>query len=296
MKLSLIIPAHNEEANIGKCLEELRTTVGAKHQIPYEIICVNDNSDDATESEVRKAQQIDANIRLVTRRPPAGFGRAVRAGLDFVTGDVVIIYMADLSDDPEDAVAYYGKIMEGYDCVFGSRFRKGSHVEHYPPIKRFMNRIANRLIKLLFWTRFNDLTNAFKAYRTGVIRACGPYRASHFNITIEMSISALIRRYNIAEIPINWYGRQWGSSKLKLREMGRKYFCTLLMLFFQRLLISDDLMAEKAMERAIDDQRVDGLERHVEELERRVSRLEHGDEATELADAHMPFRAPTVPR
>ena len=101
---------------------------------------------------------------------------AIRAGLEGVKGDVVVVYMADLSDSPEDVVAYYRKIREGYDCVFGSRFIKGSTVENYPIVKLVCNRIVNQGIRLLFWTRFNDLTNAFKAYRTAVIRDCGPYR------------------------------------------------------------------------------------------------------------------------
>jgi dolichol-phosphate mannosyltransferase len=87
------------------------------------------------------------------------------------------------------------------------------------------------------------MTNAFKAYRVEVLRECGPYRASHFNITIEMSLSALIRRFAIAEIPIRWYGRTWGSSKLSMREMGARYLCVLLKLFFEQLLIADDLPA-----------------------------------------------------
>ena len=133
----------------------------------------------------------DPAIRLVTRVPPGGFGRAIRSGLEAVSGDVVVIYMADLSDSPEDVVAYYRKIGEGYDCVFGSRFIRGSKVENYPRFKLFFNRVVNRCIQVMFWTRFNDLTNAFKAYRTAVIRDCGPYRACHFNLTIEMSLGAL---------------------------------------------------------------------------------------------------------
>src|SRR5262249_47739930 len=122
--------------------------------------------------------------------------------------------------------------------------------------------------KWVFWTRFNDLTNAFKAYRASVIRDCGPYRASHFNITIEMSLGALIRRYHIAQIPIRWYGRNWGSSKLRLREMGRRYLSTLLMVFFQRVLVSDDLMAERLGSNH-------SYTRQLADLEARIDQLEH---------------------
>jgi dolichol-phosphate mannosyltransferase len=267
MKLSVVIPAYNEERNIVACIKELQRVLRDKYQLAHEVLVVNDNSQDATEELVLQEMKEDPSIRLVKRRAPGGFGRAIRAGLDAVRGDVVVIYMADLSDDPEDVVAYYRKIEEGYDCVYGSRFIKGSQVTNYPRLKLIVNRIVNFVIRILFWTRFNDLTNAFKAYRTEVIRDCGPFRASHFNLTIEMSLSALIRRYHIAQIPIRWYGRTAGVSTLNLRQMGRRYLSTLVMLFFQRILIADDLMAERLVS---DFQH----KKHVSELEARVRELE----------------------
>lgn len=271
MKLSVIVPAYNEEKNIAKCLQELRAIVHDKYQIPYEVIVVNDNSRDRTEDVVRAEMKQDSTIRLVTRQSPRGFGRAVRAGLQVVKGDIVAIYMADVSDDPEDLVSYYRKITEeGYDCVYGSRFTSGSHVENYPVVKLIVNRIVNQCIKLLFWTRFNDLTNAFKAYRTAVIRDCGPYRSSHFNITIEMSLSALIRQYHIAQIPIRWYGRTWGSSNLRLRQMGRRYLSTLLMIFFQKMLVADDLLAERLANSVHHDRHLSDVELRIELLEQKL--------------------------
>jgi dolichol-phosphate mannosyltransferase len=244
LKLSIVIPAYNEEKNVGRTLEALTTAV-EEHSIPYEIIVVNDNSTDQTAQVVSAHADRNSCIRLVDRTPPGGFGRAVRSGIEQVRGDVVVICMADLSDCPNDVVAYYRKICEGYDCVFGSRFIQGGSTENYPIVKLVVNRIVNTMIRLLFWTRFNDLTNAFKAYRTDVIRECGPYRSSHFNITLELSLSALVRQYRICQIPIRWYGRTWGASSLKLREMGRRYLCTVLMFYFQRILIKDDLVTEQ---------------------------------------------------
>lgn len=291
MKLSIVIPAFNEAANIGRCLAELRATIHDKYDIPYEIVVVNDNSSDETESIVREIMRNDVNVRIVNRKPPGGFGRAVREGIQYVTGDVVVIYMADLSDDPADVVAYYRKIQEGYDCVFGSRFMKGSEVKEYPFVKLVVNRIVNRCVQLMFWTRFNDLTNAFKAYHVSVIRDCGPYRASHFNITLEMSLNVLARRYNVAQIPIRWYGRTWGSSNLRLCEMGKKYLCTLLMVFFQKTLISDDLFAEKLASNRDDkvnlsdlESRLDGLENLVQSLQADTLQPNHDDSALTIAN------------
>ena len=244
IKLSVIIPAYNEEMNIIPTLDELLNTL-RKEEIPFEIIVVNDNCQDNTRQLVEEKQKEAPEITLINRIPPRGFGRAVRSGLKDATGDVIIPVMADLSDDSLDVVRYYRKIEEGYDCVFGSRFVKGSNVKGYPRVKLVINRLVNKMLQILFLTRHNDLTNAFKAYRSHVIKDIMPLQACHFNITIEMSLSALIRNYKIASIPINWNGRTWGSSDLKLREMGRRYLATLLKIWFERILIMDDLMADK---------------------------------------------------
>ena len=86
-------------------------------------------------------------------------------------------------------------------------------------------------------------------------------------MTLELSLSALIRKYDIAQIPITWEGRTWGCSKLKLREMGRKYLCTLLMLFFQKMLLQDDVLAEKVAAKAVMANRQKDLEDRVRHLE-----------------------------
>ena len=241
LKLSVVIPTHNEQNNIGKTLVVLQKIL-RQHAIPYELIVINDNSRDKTQDIIRSFIEKDNCIKMIDRQPPVGFGRAIRSGLEMVEGDVVVIYMADLSDDPLDVVAYYRKIEEGYDCVYGSRFIKGSLVSHYPIIKLIVNRISNKIVQLLFRCRFNDLTNAFKAYRTYVIVDCGPYQASHFNITIEMSLAPLIRKYSIAEIPIRWYGRKAGVSRMRIIKMSRRYLCTLIKIFFESLLNKDDLI------------------------------------------------------
>ena len=242
--LTVVIPAHNEESNIGACLDDLLTLFVDQQGIAIEVIVVNDNSSDQTEAEVLKRRARWPLVRLIRRSLPGGFGRAIRTGLEYVQGEVVIIYMGDRSDHPKDALLYYQKINEGYDCVFGSRFMAGASVRNYPKLKLVVNRVVNRAIQFLFWTGHNDMTNAFKAYRIGVIQHCGPYRACQFNITLEMSLSALIGGYRIAQVPIQWEGRTWGSSNLRMREMGRRYLCTLLMLYFQRLLMSDDVRSE----------------------------------------------------
>jgi dolichol-phosphate mannosyltransferase len=287
MKLSIVIPAYNEEKNVGRTLAELQRVVGKERGIPYEIIVVNDNSTDDTENMIRSMMTENSHLRIVNRVSPGGFGRAIRAGLEAVRGDVVVICMADLSDDPHDVVAYYDKICQGYDCVFGSRFIKGSQVENYPWLKLIVNRIVNTCIRFLFWVPFNDLTNAFKAYRTSVIRDCGPYRSSHFNITLELSLSALIRNYTICQIPIRWSGRTWGSSNLRMREMGRRYLCTVLMFYFQRMLVKDDLLVERLVG-SRDSQTASGrIEERLSRLEAMLAEVDQNLAKKTLVDEHI---------
>ena len=249
LRLSIVIPAYNEQENLPRTIRELAATL-VEAAIPFELIVVNDNSADATADTVRRLGAELPQLRLVDRKPPRGFGRAVRAGIEAVTGDVVVLVMADASDSPRDVVAYYRKICEGYDCVFGSRFIAGGKVTDYPRVKLIVNRIVNKVVQWMFRCPFNDLTNAFKAYRTDVVRELGSLQSCHFNITLELSLGTLVRQCRIAEIPISWTGRSWGASNLRLREMGRRYLATILRAYADKTLLSDDLFADRSAERA----------------------------------------------
>ena len=271
--LSVIIPTYNEEKSLGRTVNDL-TIVLQKEQVPYEIILVNDNSSDTTPEIIKGLMDNNSNIKTINRKPPGGFGRAIRSGMELVSGDAVVICMADSSDDPLDVIKYYNKLEEGYDCVFGSRFIKGSSVENYPVAKLLVNRIVNKIIQWIFWCKFNDLTNAFKAYRTEVIRSCGPYRACHFNMTLELSLSALARKYSICQVPINWYGRTWGSSNLSLRKMGRRYLATLIYIYAEKVLISDDLEAERLTIRRQKESNLEDIHSKLEQLEKKLLELE----------------------
>ena len=240
MKLSIIIPAHNEEDGIAQAIGDVINELN-KEKIQYEIVVVNDNSSDNTKNVVEALMRRYSDIRLVNRQPPCGFGRAVKDGLSYARGDVVGIVMGDLSDDPKDVVKCFRKIEEGYDCVFGSRFIKGSVVRDYPLIKLFINRLANSFVRILFLIKANDITNAFKLYRRDVIAAIQPIQALYFNITVEIPLKAIVRGFSFVQIPINWYGRKSGVSKLGIREMGRKYLFTVLYVWLEKILLKDEI-------------------------------------------------------
>jgi dolichol-phosphate mannosyltransferase len=237
--LSVVVPARDEAGCIVETVGRLLDTLRRNH-VPCEIVVVDDGSTDDTAALVERMAARDAAVVLVRNRDRHGFGMAVRAGIERSTGSAVAVFMADASDDPENLVQYYEKICEGYECVFGSRFIRGSQVIDYPIHKLVINRMANWFIKTLFRLDCNDITNAFKCYRREVIEAMQPLISPHFNLTVEMPLKAVIRGYSFAVIPISWTNRKTGISKLKLKEMGSRYLFIALYLWLEKCLSRGD--------------------------------------------------------
>jgi dolichol-phosphate mannosyltransferase len=239
VKLSVVIPARNEEGAVPETLSPLLAALHTA-RIPFEIIVVDDGSTDATARVVATLLERHSEIRLVQNTGRHGFGMAVRRGLAEVSGDAVAVVMADGSDSPEDVVKCYRKLLEGSDCVFGSRFVRGSKVLDYPSHKLILNRLANWFIRVLFRVPFNDFTNAFKLYRRDVVDGIQPLISPHFNLTVEMPLKAVTRGYSFAVVPISWTNRQTGISKLKLREMGSRYLFIVLYVWLEKHLARGD--------------------------------------------------------
>lgn len=239
MKLSVIIPAHDEAEAIVPTLREVTATLVA-HDLDYEIVVVDDASKDGTADVVARIAAADERVRCIRNPHPNGFGYAVRAGLAAFSGDAVAVMMADGSDDPEDLVLYYRVLEAGYDCAFGSRFMPGATVVGYPPVKLVINRVVNFAIRALFQHGYNDTTNAFKAYRREVIEHISPFLSPHFNLTVEMPLKAVVRGFSYAIVPTSWRDRSAGESKLALREMGSRYLFIVLYVFLERHLSRGD--------------------------------------------------------
>jgi len=239
VKLSVVIPARNEEGAVEETLSALLRTLYAAG-IPCEIVVVDDGSTDKTALLVRALAARYSEMRLVQNTGRHGFGMAVRCGLQEATGDAVAIVMADGSDSPEDVVQCYRRLLEGPDCVFGSRFVRGGKVIDYPFHKLVLNRLANWFIQVLFRVPFNDFTNAFKLYRREVIEGLQPLISPHFNLTVEMPLKAITRGYAFAVVPIRWTNRQTGISKLKLKEMGSRYLFIVLYVWLEKHLAQGD--------------------------------------------------------
>src|SRR3954454_14978125 len=239
MKLSVVIPAHNEASVIGNTLDGLTRALDDE-EIDYEVLVIDDASTDGTAAIVAALAAENPRVRCLRSHYASGFGFAVRAGLDRFEGDAVAIYMADASDDPGDLVLSPSLLKDGYDCAFGSRFVPGAVVRDYPPFKLFVNRIVNFGIRVLFRHGYNDTTNAFKAYRREVIEATQPLLSNHFNLTVELPLKAIVRGFSYATVPISWTNRAAGTSKLKLEEQGSRYAFIVLYVFLEHHLSRGD--------------------------------------------------------
>ena len=245
MKLSVVIPAHNEEGCIEGTTRALHEKLRSE-RINHEILVVNDHSSDRTELIVISLLQEISTLTYVNNPPPHGFGFAVRKGLESYTGDAVAIYMADASDSPEDLVRFFRAMEEKQvDCVFGTRFSQKSHVVSYPRFKLMLNRLANTFIQLLFGFRYNDVTNAFKLYRRHVIDGLRPLLSHHFNLTVELPLKSIVRGYSYTVMPNDWINRKTGVSKLLIKEMGSRYLFIVLYCFIEKWLSKKDYHREK---------------------------------------------------
>jgi len=237
--LSVVIPARDEEGCIASTLEHLHLEL-QMNIVPHEIIVVDDGSTDKTIRILKDECQKFSELKIVQNSGMHGFGRAIVHGLNNISGDAVVIMMADESDDPRDVVRYWKKLNEGYDCVFGSRFANGGGVIDYPKLKLLLNRLANLFIKFLFRHGLNDTTNAFKAYRKTVIDGISPILSPHFNITVELPLKAVVRGYSYATIPITWRNRRTGAAKLKIKEMGSRYLFICFYVWLEKYLSQSD--------------------------------------------------------
>ncbi len=222
-KLSVVIPARDEAGCIESTVRHLHLELNI-NQVPHEIVVVDDGSTDGTWQILQELLSDCPALSPVQNTGPNGFGRAIIHGIDQAQGDCVVIMMADESDDCRDVVRYWNLLNEGYDAVFGSRFMKGGGVIDYPWVKLKINRLANTFIRLLFGIKLNDTTNAFKAYRKSTLDGCRPFLSPHFNLTVELPLKTIVRGYSWTVIPNTWRNRRTGVAKLRIKEMGSRYF------------------------------------------------------------------------
>lgn len=236
MSLSIVMPVRNEEEIILKTLEKFNNSWLT--QIDHEIIIINDNSSDGTTKLIKNNKFKKINV-ILKDNYKKDLGSAIITGIDNSSKKYLSIYMADMSDSLDDLNSYYNEIKndDTLDAVFGSRFIKGSEVTNYPKIKFFLNRFSNNLIKIIFFSKYNDFTNAFKIYKKSTLLKLYPLVSENFNVFLEIPLKIECRRLKYKIIPISWKGRTLGKSKFRIKEIGSKYIFTMLYCLLEKILL-----------------------------------------------------------
>ena len=234
MKLSIILPVRNESAGIIKTLDFIINSI---KEIDYEIIIINDFSDDNSNEVIDKKSKENSKIKLFNN-DRKGLGGAINMGINKSSGSVICIMMADMSDDILDLKNYYKLIQEqNVDAVFGSRFIRGSQISDYPIRKLILNRIFNYITKFIFLSDYNDFTNAFKIYKKEALIRTMPLVSESFNIFLEIPLKIISRKMNYKIIPIKWNNRKIGKAKFDIKELRSKYLFTLFYCLLEKILL-----------------------------------------------------------
>jgi glycosyltransferase involved in cell wall biosynthesis len=205
VRLSVIVPAYNEERNIPRMVEEL-TAACLKLAVPYEVIFIDDGSKDGTFEALRAAHAKDERIKVIRFRKNFGQTAAMSAGFDYARGEIVVTIDGDLENDPGDIGTLLAKIEEGYDLVSG--WRKDRWKKHFFS-RRLPSLMANWLISRITKVKLRDYGCTLKAYRREVVKNIRLYGEMHRFIP---AIAATIG-VRIAEVPVNFRPRIHGASK-----------------------------------------------------------------------------------
>lgn len=214
IRLSVIVPAFNEERNVPRMVEEI-TAACVRLAVPYEVIFIDDGSKDGTYAALRAARLKDPRIKIIRFRKNFGQTAALSAGFDYSRGEIVITLDADLQNDPGDFGLLMAKIEEGYDLVSGWRKdRKDKFLS-----RRLPSITANWLISRITKVKLRDYGCTLKAFRRDVIKNIKLYGEMHRFIP---AVAATIG-VSIAEVPVNHRPRIHGKSKYGISRSIRVF-------------------------------------------------------------------------
>lgn len=211
--VNIIIPVYDEGENIVDTFREIEKKV----ETPHEIFIIYDFEEDNTVPVVKKLSQGKTNIHLVKNIYERGVINAIKTGFEMINEGVILVAMADLSDDFAKIDQMMEKINEGYDVVCGSRYMKGGKQTGGPLIKVFLSRTAGILLHYLIKIPTHDVTNNFKMYTKKLLRNIVIESKGGFELAMEILIKAFLSGYRITEVPcVSFSDRKTGQSKFKL--------------------------------------------------------------------------------
>jgi glycosyltransferase involved in cell wall biosynthesis len=215
-QLTVVLPIYNEAESLPHLLDELVPALEATER-PFEIICVDDGSDDNSFGELKKLRARDGRVRVVRFRRNFGQTAAFAAGFDRARGEIIITMDADLQNDPADIPKLLAKIDEGYDVVSGWRVERWKEGLSSFLTRKLPSATANWLISTGTGVHLHDYGCALKAYRYDVIKSVNLYGDLHRFIPAIASYIGV----TVTEVPVNYRSRQFGSSKYGLGRITR---------------------------------------------------------------------------
>jgi glycosyltransferase involved in cell wall biosynthesis len=209
--LSLVIPVYNEADNVVPLLRDIE----AKVREPHEVLLVYDFPEDTTLPAVAAMSPPSPAVRLVHNTLGRGVLNAIKAGFRDSRGDVIVVMMADRSDEPADVSAMAKLVREGADVVAGSRYVRGGRQEGGPLLKRTLSRLAGMSLHYFAGLPIRDATNNFRAYSRRAVELPIEGQAS-FAIALELTLKAHWQGWRLAEVPTTWRDRTAGQSRFRL--------------------------------------------------------------------------------
>jgi dolichol-phosphate mannosyltransferase len=209
--LSFVIPVYNEADNVVPLLRD----VEAKVQEPHEVLLVYDFPEDTTLPAVAAMRPPCPAVRLVHNTLGRGVLNAIKAGFRASRGDVIVVMMADRSDEPGDVAAMAKLVRAGADVVAGSRYARGGRQEGGPLLKRTLSRLAGMSLHYFAGLPIRDATNNFRAYSRRAVELPIEGQAS-FAIALELTLKAHWQGWRLAEVPTTWRDRTAGQSRFRL--------------------------------------------------------------------------------
>jgi glycosyltransferase involved in cell wall biosynthesis len=217
--INILIPAYNEGKNIGMTLAEIERKVKA----PHRIFIIYDFDEDDTLPVIKERTDTNQSIVLLRNKYGRGVLNAIKTGFEAVEEGVILVTMADLSDDLSKVDEMVEKINEGFDIVCGSRYMKGGEQKGGPWLKKFLSRTAGISLHFLTGLPTHDVTNSFKMYTKKVLNDVNIESQGGFEIGMEIVIKAFQKGYRITEVPSSWHDRESGSTRFRLWKWLPKY-------------------------------------------------------------------------
>ena len=234
-ELSIVVPVYNEPDNIGPTLERIAALV----KTPHEVLVVHDFDADTTVPVVRALQPRLQAVRLHRNDLGRGVLNAMKAGIAEATAPLVLITMADGSDEMDLVDEMVGLAQNGSAIVAGSRYMQGGRQVGGPLVKRTLSRAAGLSLHWLAGVPIHDATNNFKLYRRDFLDSVTIESTGGFELALELTVKATLARRRLAEVPTTWRDRSHGESRFDLRSWLPKYMRWYVHLYRGRLRRSD---------------------------------------------------------